>query len=78
MEPQQKIVENLEKQLDEANEKTNLLRIKISQEKEILKSVCEKETGHHFKAESDDDCHNPGWYYTCQYCGFWTNHRPRK
>jgi predicted RNA-binding Zn-ribbon protein involved in translation (DUF1610 family) len=47
----------------------------LQQEEEALKDICGK-IGHTFVAESDYDCHKPGYYYTCSKCGFWTKTKP--
>lgn len=69
-------IQGMESQLEELVARSNNLRYEIEKKRKQLEVLCAQE-GHDFEAESDHDCHSPGWYYCCKVCKYWTRMRPQ-
>jgi hypothetical protein len=75
MDVQQGIIDSLRHELQTTKEKMYILDKRLQEELIKMQQLCEK-NGHEFVAESNGDCHKPGWYYTCKRCQYWTSIRP--
>lgn len=73
--PQIQLVLKLKEDIYNLKKTLEHKKAELESEQYILQKKCEK-TGHNYISELNHDCHNPGRYYTCKYCGYFTLYRP--
>jgi hypothetical protein len=63
-------IQIIKRELFTLNRQYTITKYELDKQMKVLQDICE----HEFIRESDGDYHNPGYYYTCKHCDYFTRY----